>query len=64
MIQREKVWIVHVTTEAEDSYLWAYVSKPMREQLIRRVWSMEGCCEDLSWYEATVRIEIKEVELE
>ena len=59
----EKVWIVRVITEAYDKYTFTSKSKLTRQEIARRIWEIEGKCEDLEFYENTCSIEMREFKI-
>lgn len=53
-----KVWTVHVVTESADHYIWVYAYEPTREDVVTKVWMLEGECEELDWYMDTTSVYI------
>ncbi len=58
-----KVWVAHVTTNGGDHYYYAFDKKPTVKAVAKIVWSYEGECEDLSYYEDSLSIDIEQLEV-
>lgn len=65
MKKKNRVWIVHVTTESCDHYYYAFKEKPDREAIAKKVWEYEGSEDgELEGYENSISCDIKECEVE
>lgn len=59
----KKVWAVHVMTDGSDHYLYAFKTKPTKEQVCKLVAEREGNIEDASWYEDSCCVDIEECDV-
>lgn len=58
----EMVFVVVVTTEACDRYVWLYTTQPTREEVIQRLVDTERAA-PYDFYDETATVEITEQEV-
>ncbi len=56
------VYTAIVKTDSSDTYVWVYAYEPTREEIIQRLYDMEGA-ESLEWYDDTTGIHINQTNL-
>ena len=62
-INMKKVFIAHVHTNGGDNYYYAFIKRPSRSDIVKIIWEYEGKCGELSFYEETLSITIKQCEI-